>query len=201
MSSTNGDPEVGARLKELRQRERLSQQAFADSLGVSVRTYQNYERGQRSVTKELLCALIDHYEIDASWLLAGNEGYPHHVPVSKVFDQERIDERVFMEAAEALAESKIQPDDPKEFSRYAAHIYNMVADEDDPVYRTKKIKGSIQLMELSQGLKTPESREDQPPSKDEGSSSVQQSISGNRHQVAGRDFQNHGEQGGRGGKR
>lgn len=71
MSSTN--EEVGSRLKFLREKMGLSQGSFARSLGLSLRGYQNYERGERSASKELICALMDRYNIDPRWLLTGEE--------------------------------------------------------------------------------------------------------------------------------
>lgn len=45
-------------------------------LGISLRAYQNYERGEREVTKELICALLNVFGVDPVWFLTG-EGEIH----------------------------------------------------------------------------------------------------------------------------
>lgn len=72
MSSTNGHQStVGARLKRLREAKSLTQQAMSDALGVSLRGYQNYERGQRSPSDDLIRALWSTFGVDPVWLLTG----------------------------------------------------------------------------------------------------------------------------------
>jgi transcriptional regulator with XRE-family HTH domain len=62
---------IGQRLCIIRNSYNLNQDDFADKLGVSLRAYQNYERGERTVSKELICAFIDVLNIDPTWLLTG----------------------------------------------------------------------------------------------------------------------------------
>lgn len=45
-------------LKEMREKTGLSQSKFAKKVGIPVRTYQNYEQGQRSIYKADLNTLI-----------------------------------------------------------------------------------------------------------------------------------------------
>jgi phage repressor protein C with HTH and peptisase S24 domain len=83
MSSTTGDVEIGARLKALRDVAKggkpMSQGDFAESLGLSLRAYQNYERGERPVSKELIRAGMSTYGWSADWLLFG-EGEMFRTP-------------------------------------------------------------------------------------------------------------------------
>lgn len=61
----------------MRAQRRLSQKKFAEKLGVSLRAYQNYERGEREVPAALIRALFEAFQIDPVWLLTGiapNEG-------------------------------------------------------------------------------------------------------------------------------
>ena len=48
-------------LKELRNMKNLSQSQAADALGISLRTYQNYEYGQREPNIEMIFKLADFY--------------------------------------------------------------------------------------------------------------------------------------------
>jgi len=147
MSSTNDDAELGARLKELRQRGNLSQQAFADSLGVSLRTYQNYERGQRAVSKELLCALINQHDVDVSWLLTGKEdGTP---PDSRQdVSAPEIDEERFREVWAALRSEDcvLRHLEGDLLLGQAIYIYNQFAHIDDQGSRAKAIRGVVKLL-------------------------------------------------------
>lgn len=71
--STTDDKSIGARLLYFRDKSNLSQKQLADSIGVSLSAYQNYERGDRSVTKDVICALMEKYDLDPTWLLSGKE--------------------------------------------------------------------------------------------------------------------------------
>lgn len=58
-------------MKLCRERLGLSQQAFADQLGLALRTYQNYERGDRTITRELMDALWGTFGVDPIWVMRG----------------------------------------------------------------------------------------------------------------------------------
>lgn len=96
MSSSFDDISVGERLFQVRRRHRLSQQAFAQSLGVGARTYQNYERGDRPVNKELLLALYEQFHCDPTWVLTGKYPSLNAAALSRIFetmaDEEREDQ-------------------------------------------------------------------------------------------------------------
>lgn len=103
------DEMIGARLKEARQQLDLSQQVFADSLGVSLRTYQNYERGHRPISKDLLCALIQQHGISLAAILTGTisvcdeEPNNHHSDPSVQVILERLAEVTGCKNDSALA--------------------------------------------------------------------------------------------------
>ena len=61
----------GERLAQIRLRIDLSQAEFADSLGLSLRAYANYERGEREAPLAVVRALYDVYNIDPVWLMGG----------------------------------------------------------------------------------------------------------------------------------
>jgi len=72
MSSTNEDNKaVGSRLASARAAQGLSQPRFAAALGLSLRGYQNYERGERAPSDELIRAAWSTFGIDPVWLLTG----------------------------------------------------------------------------------------------------------------------------------
>ena len=71
MSSTNENFLIGTRLRQIRDDKSLSQEDFSKNINISVRGYQNYERGERTISKELICALLDTYKINPTWLLTG----------------------------------------------------------------------------------------------------------------------------------
>ncbi len=73
MSTDNeqDDALIGARLCLLREEKGMTQSGMAKSLKVSLRTYQNYERGDRPISKQVLCELALKSNVDLNWLLTG----------------------------------------------------------------------------------------------------------------------------------
>ncbi len=57
------------RVKELRKKMGLNQQALANLLGVDQRTYSRYERGEHDMSPETLIALADFYGVTIDYLL------------------------------------------------------------------------------------------------------------------------------------
>lgn len=79
MSSISTPPEnvaLGERLVAVRATTGLSQAAFAESLGLSLRAYANYERGEREMPVALFRALYEVYGVDPVWLLDGPGEHP-----------------------------------------------------------------------------------------------------------------------------
>lgn len=71
IASPDQNDDLGQRLTAVRGTTGLSQGAFADTLGLSLRAYANYERGEREMPVALFRALYETYGIDPIWLLAG----------------------------------------------------------------------------------------------------------------------------------
>lgn len=62
---------IGARLALVRGETRLTQQAFAKSIGLSLRAYHYYEQGKRNMPLEAINRVSSIYEVDLNWLLRG----------------------------------------------------------------------------------------------------------------------------------
>ena len=60
------------RLKELRKEKGMSQIALAKELGVSYRTWQNWETGVSSIKLDRLKKLCEIFDVDAPYLLGYN---------------------------------------------------------------------------------------------------------------------------------
>jgi transcriptional regulator with XRE-family HTH domain len=72
--------EFGERLAQLRSHLQLSQVAFAQELGCSVRAYINYERGEREPPLALVRAVYERYRVEPLWLI----GAMGKVPVTEI---------------------------------------------------------------------------------------------------------------------
>lgn len=59
----------GSRLSGLRKRKNLKQRDVAEHFGMAVRTYQNYEGGQREPNFSTLVALADYFGVTTDYLL------------------------------------------------------------------------------------------------------------------------------------
>lgn len=66
--SNNG---VAARLKQIRTSERYSQAEFAALLNIPLRSYCNYERGERDLPASALIALYETLLVDPIWVMTG----------------------------------------------------------------------------------------------------------------------------------
>lgn len=71
LSTLDDNVVIGRRLGAARDRVRLSQNEFAERLGISPRAYQNYERGEREVPATVLRLLYEAFGIDPLWVLIG----------------------------------------------------------------------------------------------------------------------------------
>lgn len=73
IASTNENVTIGRRLATLRQKLGFSQRDFAEKLEVSLRAYQNYERGEREIPAGLIRALYEVFRVQPVWLLLGGD--------------------------------------------------------------------------------------------------------------------------------
>ncbi|MFL9996301.1 helix-turn-helix transcriptional regulator, partial [Paraburkholderia sediminicola] len=60
MSSGESHADYHQRIAQVRQHFELSQAKMAERLGLSLRGYANYERGERAIPIDLVRALYDH---------------------------------------------------------------------------------------------------------------------------------------------
>lgn len=67
---------IARRLAAVRAQVGLSQEVFAEALGVSKRAYIHYERGEREPPAGLFKAIYDLYGIDYLWLMSGTDPEP-----------------------------------------------------------------------------------------------------------------------------
>ena len=72
MSSTADPGAYHQRVAQVREHLELSQDKMARQLGLSLRAYANYERGERTIPVELLRALYERFSVDPVWLLTGD---------------------------------------------------------------------------------------------------------------------------------
>ena len=68
----------GNRLSELRKQKNLKQKDVADHFGMAVRTYQNYEGGQREPNFSILVALADYFDVTTDYLLGRTDEPKQH---------------------------------------------------------------------------------------------------------------------------
>ena len=86
MSNT---PNIGQRIRAVRRRAGLSQDAFATALGYSKRSLIAWETGAVEPPLGILSKLRRDYDVDPEWIVAGEDETPrsHYGPV----DWERFD--------------------------------------------------------------------------------------------------------------
>jgi len=80
--------DIGNRLKILR--DKKTQTEMATDLGMTLRTYQFYESGERRPNPETLKTISNKYNKSIEWILSGKEGYaqslaePPRVPIAEI---------------------------------------------------------------------------------------------------------------------
>ena len=62
---------LGARITIARKELGMSQAKLAEAIGLSVRAYQSYEMGQRSIPIEALVEMHQKFNVDLNWILLG----------------------------------------------------------------------------------------------------------------------------------
>ncbi|SFP03306.1 Helix-turn-helix domain-containing protein [Oscillibacter sp. PC13] len=61
------------RLRELRKQKNLTQREMADFLDIKIRSYQNYEGGDRRPDYEGLVALADYFDVTLDYLVGRSD--------------------------------------------------------------------------------------------------------------------------------
>jgi len=74
-----------SRMKEARKALNLTQEKFAESLGIPKRTYISYEQGDRPITERLIISICAVHGVNEQWLRTGEgEMFPPMTPDMKV---------------------------------------------------------------------------------------------------------------------
>ena len=71
------------KLKEARQKANLSQAELADKLGLNLRTYGSYERGERDVSTSLLRLICQTLRVSSDELLSNEDDKPNAAPLAE----------------------------------------------------------------------------------------------------------------------
>lgn len=122
MSSTNEQSAVAQRFLAVRIELGVSQQAFADRLGISLRAEQNYERGVRRLPADVLMALARAFSIDPLWVLDGPGDRPRRIVQGNGLDQEILNKAMNTVFA-AIRKTNGQPSE-SELSHWVAAVYD-----------------------------------------------------------------------------
>ena len=61
--------EIKNRLKALRQERKESQERVARAIDITLRNYQRFEAGEGLPSLPVFCALADHFQVNADYLL------------------------------------------------------------------------------------------------------------------------------------
>lgn len=66
------------RLVELKESRNLLQKDIAQSVGLSLRSYQRYEYGEREPTSSILIALADYFDVSLDYLVGRSNNPDSH---------------------------------------------------------------------------------------------------------------------------
>ena len=94
VSSMNETFPYHARVGRVRAHVGLSQTVMAQRVGLSLRAYQNYERGEREIPVALVQALYAEFKIDPVWLLTGKGPMILETERAQHLDQALLDQVV-----------------------------------------------------------------------------------------------------------
>jgi len=138
------------RLKELRQKLGLSQQAFADRLGLSTKTIVRYEQGQSNPTEKTLRLIEQTFNVNPEWLRHGKgemfkekKGIPEADALSELFKaMEKLEGKVPRAIKRALMWA-YQQKDMEGFAGIIADYLHDIAEEAKA--GTLKIQGNVAI--------------------------------------------------------
>ncbi|MEM5386413.1 helix-turn-helix transcriptional regulator [Paraburkholderia phymatum] len=140
MSSTTDHGNYHQRVAQVRERLDLSQDKMARQLGLSLRAYANYERGERAVPVELLRGLYEQFAVDPVWLLTGDGNMIFDRDVRCRLDQKTLD-NVLM-AVERIEQRLPVPLDAKKKARLVGLLYEqcqLLGDTADDILKDSRI--------------------------------------------------------------
>ncbi|AFT90347.1 helix-turn-helix domain-containing protein [Paraburkholderia phenoliruptrix] len=140
MSSSADHGDYHQRIVQVREHLKLSQEKIARQLGLSLRAYANYERGERAVPVELLRALYEQFSIDPAWLLTGDGNMILDRDVRYRLDQKALDSVL---VAVARIEARLDvPLDAKRKARLIGLLYEqcqLLGDSADDILKDSRI--------------------------------------------------------------
>lgn len=96
-----GDKMICDKLKALREKKKLSRQQVADTLGISKRTLESYEYGQREPNIDMINKFADFYSVSADYLL-GRTSNPDTLEIQLSNIDLRLNDEKFIELYSTL---------------------------------------------------------------------------------------------------
>ncbi|APA89017.1 helix-turn-helix domain-containing protein [Paraburkholderia sprentiae WSM5005] len=121
MSSTTDHEDSHQRVAQVREHFGLSQDKMARQLGLSLRAYANYERGERAIPIELLRGLYEQFSVDPVWLLSGDGNMILDRDVRYRLDQKTLDG--VLVSVERIEQRLEAPLDAKKKARLIGLLY------------------------------------------------------------------------------
>lgn len=111
MDVQNTADSIGERLDTVRKREGFSQHGFAQALGISRSTLQNYLKGDRDIPTSILSILLEKFSVDPSWMIRGSTSSAAMQEKASDFEQLReigmaIEKRVIVLGLELTPEER-----------------------------------------------------------------------------------------------
>ncbi|REG58599.1 transcriptional regulator with XRE-family HTH domain [Paraburkholderia sp. BL6669N2] len=121
MSSTTDHEDSHQRVAQVREHLGLSQDKMARQLGLSLRAYANYERGDRAIPIELLRGLYERFSVDPVWLMSGDGNMILDRDVGYRLDQKTLDG--VLVSVERIEQRLEAPLDAKKKARLIGLLY------------------------------------------------------------------------------
>jgi transcriptional regulator with XRE-family HTH domain len=90
----------GERLEKIRRELKLTQQQFADKLGISKGTISKVEKNKGSFSSEILCKLLVDFNVNLNYLLGGFS------PMFLNENHKKSDEQLFREFQEFMKKNR-----------------------------------------------------------------------------------------------
>lgn len=140
MSSTTEHGNYHQRVAQVREQLDLSQEKMARQLGLSLRAYANYERGERAIPVELLRGLYEQFAVDPVWLLTGDGNMIFDRDVRYRLDQKTLDN--VLVAVERIEQRLPIPLDVKKKARLVGLLYEqcqLLGDSADDILKDSRI--------------------------------------------------------------
>ena len=128
------------RVAQVREHLNLSQEKMARRLGLSLRAYANYERGERAVPVELVRALYEQFSVDPVWLLTGGGHMILNSDVRYRLDQQTLDS--VMEAVGRIEQRLPMHLDAKKKARLIGLLYEqcqLLGESADQILKDSRI--------------------------------------------------------------